>query len=231
MGTFAIAAFVTKQPTIASSLSNHLPVSPTLVTYGPIMSTSPSTAISMVPSSVYQQAALGFFSGIRIPASLIAGSSVAATFSLVQKAKDTKGLSRLEIIVLRLYHAVAILSLCLSMVTISTTTTASTLLLLTSKISNKEYSDIYHFLRSEFNYEFVLTRWAFSSSIVLFLIGVATRILLEMDLLKPERRTGGLLVVSTMMATITAMLSNINLTLNCWPDLIGMTVEVFKVRA
>lgn len=239
MGSSSIAAFVATSRNTGAlntpALSSLLFIPKSAPAAVHVASTTAMSVVAGPTVAACQQAALGFFSGIRIPASLIAGSSVAAVFSLVSESKCTDGLSRLEVGVLRLYHAISILCLCLSMLTISTTTTACTLLLLTSKLPNAAttnggYSDIYHFLRSEFNYEFVMTRWAFCWSIVLFLTGVAGRILLELDLLKPERRTEGILVLSTMMAVIAGILSNINLTLNCWSSLIGMTGELIQVR-
>jgi hypothetical protein len=195
------------------------------------MASTSSTSVSVASNSAFEQGALGFFTGVRLPASLVAGSSVAAVFSLTQQAKDTSGLTRTEIAVLRIYHVVTILSLCMSMTTVSTTTTASTLLLLKKRYHRTEssYADVYHFLKGELNFEFVLTRWTFLSSIVLFLVGVASRLLLELNLLKPGRRTEGLLVGCTMAGVITGIIANINEGLNCWPNLIAMTGEVLQL--
>lgn len=188
-----------------------------------------SQLVAKVSSTVYQQAALGFFNGIRFPSTLVAGSSVAALFSLVEKARNPDGMTELEVALLRFYHVISLLQFCCSMTAIAMSTSASTLLLLTSKFSNTQYSDIYHFLRGDLNFEFVVTRWAFFSSLALFVMGVTSRVLLELNLAKPQRRTTGCLVALTMMGVLTGTLSNINLTLNCWPSLIGMTKEVLQV--
>ena len=216
-----IATMTIAMPTTALAFAVARPLSRNMAS---------TTSLSAVSNASFQQAALGFFGGIRLPASLIAGSSVAAVFSLTRQAKDVTGLNKAEIVALRLYHAVAILSLCLSMTTISITTSASTLLLL-GKFDGSSYPDAYHFLRGEMNFEFVLTRWAFLCSIILFLTGVASRLLLELDLLKESRRTGGLLVVFTMAGALTGMIANINASLHCWPNLILMTKELIQVRS
>lgn len=218
MNPTSLAAFVTTRS------------SPLLINNPSTRSLTP-TALAAVPAAAYQQAALGFFNGIRFPSTLIAGSSVAALFCLTKQSKDTSGMSPLEVKVLRAYHIISLLQFCLSMTAVCMSTTGCTLLLLTSKFSQTEYSDIYHFLRGDINFEFVLTRWSFFSSLALFLAGVACRVLLEMDLLKPERKITGLLVVFTMSGVLSGILSNINLTLNCWPNLIGMTKEVIQLLA
>jgi len=203
------------------------------------MTPSSSTALMVVDPSTFPSAALNFFGGVRIPASLIAGSSVAAIFSLISQATEaaqqqnnisSKNNSRLELIVLRLYHAVALLSFCLSMTAIITSTTASTSLMLgMRKFDPTSYKDVYHFLGGELKWEFTLTRWSFLMSIFLFLTGVWSRLLLELQLLKPGRRRGAAAVGFTMVGFLMLLISNVNTTLNCWPNMFSMTVEMIQM--
>ena len=191
--------------------------------------TSTQLAAVATSNAAFQQAALGYFNGIRLPASLIAGSSVAAVFSLLQQARDSTGLSPTEVWILRLYHVSAILSFVLSMTTVTTTTTASTLLLLGKSFSEVPHIDVYHFLRGELNLEFVLTRWAFLSSIITFLTGVTSRILLELHLCRPNRRITGVMVTGFMTSIVTGLLGLMNQSLNCWPNWWYMTMEVAQL--
>ena len=234
------------------------PISPCRIII--IMSSPPSlpqcstTAAMAVAdsSSAFTQAAINFYGSVRFPAVLIAGSSVAALFSLIGPAtqqpqyhtllhgsnrnrKDTHSsssshLNRAEALVLSLYHAIALLSFCLSMTAVVTTTTASTSLLLgRNKYDPSSYSDVYHFLRGAMTLEFVLTRWSFLVSLLLFLTGVGSRLLLELQLLKPGRQQHACTVVLTLIAFMATMVSQINCTLNCWPNLLAMTLELFQL--
>ena len=182
------------------------------------------------------QPSINFFGGVRVPAMLIAGSSVAALFSLVGPAAQTKATSRynrVEWIVLRLYHTMALLSFLLSMTTVVTTTTANTSLLLHSPqsfaASATTYPDVYHFLRGPLNLEFVLTRWSFFTSVLLFILGATSRLLLELQLLQPGRHWAACTVGWTVVTFLSTILSRINCTLNCWPHLGAMTLDLCHI--
>eukprot|EP00542_Grammatophora_oceanica_P014199 CAMPEP_0194040622 /NCGR_PEP_ID=MMETSP0009_2-20130614/12590_1 /TAXON_ID=210454 /ORGANISM="Grammatophora oceanica, Strain CCMP 410" /LENGTH=152 /DNA_ID=CAMNT_0038683813 /DNA_START=77 /DNA_END=538 /DNA_ORIENTATION=+ len=87
-------------------------------------------------------------------------------------------------------------------------------------------SDVYHFLKREFNFEFVVTRWSFLVSLLCFVTGVCGRALLEFDLLQQGKTNQGLMVIFTMGGLILNLLSFVNGSLHCWPSLFGMTAEV-----
>jgi hypothetical protein len=191
--------------------------------------TSPAMASStaLQAGSVFQGAALGFFGGVRIPASLIAGTSLGALFSMTDRARNPEGLNKL---VVRIYHSAAFCSLYLSLLAIVMCTTGSTLVLLQKYDTGKTHIDVYHFLRSCFNLEFILTRFTFLVSINTLLVTIMTRILLEFDLLKPKNRKAGVAVTCLMASMITSLISYINSTLNCWPNLLAMGKEIIEVR-
>jgi hypothetical protein len=191
-------------------------------------SCSSSTSLGVTAGQAFDTAALAFFGGLRVPASLLAGSSLASLFAMVQQAKATKTLSRTERVALWVYHSSALGTLCLSLLTVITTTVGSTLLLL-GRFDVSQYGDVYHFLRGNFLMEFVVSRWSFLCSVQLFLLAIMNRVLLEFDLLKPGRRTISLLVAAAMMGLIAHCLSYINTTLNCWPNLLYMTKQVVEL--
>ena len=173
--------------------------------------------------------ALGFFNGVRIPSALIAGSSLGAVFSLVSLAnKSTRELANVDVVLLRLYHFFAMMSLILSLNVVVMSTVASTTLLLDHH--NTLAHSAYHFLNREMRYEFVITRWSFHMSILCFLVGITNRALLEFGLLKkPSRRRFGICLVLCLTAFLTHLISFINQTLYNWGSLTSMTFTVVQV--
>lgn len=172
--------------------------------------------------------ALGFFNGVRIPAALIAGSSLGAVFSLVSLAnKSRRELPRVDVILLRLYHVFAMASLILSLNVVVMSTVASTTLLLDHH--DTMALSAYQFLNREMRYEFVITRWSFLVSILCFLVGITNRTLLEFNLLKKPRRRFGICLILMMTSLLTHLVSFINETLYCWGSLVSMTFTVCKV--
>lgn len=94
--------------------------------------------------------ALGFFGGIRIPASFLAGSSLAAMFIFKTKADDGE-LPKLERRVLGFYHLNSLLAFLLSLNTIATATIAHTAVL--HGRFDKMAETAYVMMRREFGYE------------------------------------------------------------------------------
>ena len=94
--------------------------------------------------------ALGFFGGIRIPASFLAGSSLAAMFIFKTKTGDGKT-SSLERRVLGIYHFNSLLAFLLSINTIATATVAVTHVY--HGTFNKMAETAYLMMRREFAYE------------------------------------------------------------------------------
>ncbi len=93
----------------------------------------------------------------------------------------------------------------------------------------------YLFMKREFLYEFTMVRWSFLSSVFCFLGMLASRLLIEFELLKPtgdvksSRPDVARLVVFSIGALVTSLLSYVNQNLWCWESLIGMTITIGQV--
>ena len=191
----------------------------------------------MVLKSFYGDA-LGFFGGVRIPASFLAGSSLGAIFLLKNKAfhlssAEGGSMSKLERRVIKVYHLVSVLAFVLSLNTIAMTTMACT------AIHHGRFNPMaetsYMLMKREFEYEFVMTRWSFLTSIFCFLGMLTSRVLIEFDLLKKDgdgkgkKKDVAMLVVCSLGALATNLLSYVNDNLYCWKSLMGMTIHLAKV--
>ncbi|KAL7530589.1 hypothetical protein ACHAWF_003440, partial [Thalassiosira exigua] len=132
--------------------------------------------------------ALGFFGGIRIPASFLAGSSLAAIFTLKNAAKSvTTGdeggkWTKMESRTIKFYHLASLLAFLLSINTIALATSAHTSIIHGRFDPMAETA--YMLMKKEFEYEFVSVRWSFLTSMFCFLGMVTSRMLIEFDLLK-----------------------------------------------
>lgn len=177
-----------------------------------------------------ESAALGFFSGIRIPAALIAGSSLSTFFSMT-KTNITPTSSPLEKKwqdrLVFTYHALSFISLLLSLNVVITATAAGTTLLLDTYDSVAVSA--FEFLKGEMYYELMTTRWSFFVSLLCFLGSVTTRAFIEFDLLKPKRRKLGKVLLLSVGAFVTHLISFINSCLYTSPNLLIMTWEVIKI--
>jgi hypothetical protein len=203
--------------------------------------TAAATSSLVVVDPAVRAAAMSFFNGIRIPATLIAGSSIVALFSMTEKARDTSGMRTMEIVLLRLYHILSLLSFCLSMTAVLTSTSASTMLLLqkyqvvtaittTTTTTTEPNMDVYSFLRSVMDFEFTMTRWSFLTSLFCFLSAATGRVVLEFDLWTKKRRLAGFMVFSKMTAVLSLLLSYVNTSLYGWKNLWEMGKDVAMVR-
>jgi hypothetical protein len=195
----------------------------------PFLQRSGCTSLSLTGMADYTSTAITYFTSIRIPAALIAGSSLAALFTLAQQAKLGKegATSRLQGFVLLAYHIFALLALVLSLNVVVTATATSNFLLLGTK--NPMAASAYQFLKREVEYEFALTRVSFHTGMFSFLGCIACRALLEFDLLKKERLRPALLVIFTMSSLLFHLFAFVNQRLVCWPNLPTMTIAVFKM--
>lgn len=194
----------------------------------------PATSLQVVKSAVVQAVvhdctkdALSFFTGIRTPSALIAGSSLAALFSMIKKYRDPNK-TKAEKVTLRLFHACALFGYLLSVTTVIVSTAASTTLLLGG--FNSKADSVYHFLKREMNFEFVLTRWCFFMGVLNFLVAMGGRVLIEFDLFAEYRKAERYVVFLALGGMIGHLISVINSSLNCWPNLFGMTLDVIQVR-
>lgn len=186
-----------------------------------------TTSLHMISEKLtdYTGAAIQFFTSVRVPAALIAGSSLSSLFSLVKLVdeigdkKNKRKYRPVTFLLARVYHGLCLTSLILSLNVIVTSTSAATTLMLGTHDSMAVSA--YAFLNREFRYEFITTRWSFLTCLLSFIASIATRSLLEFDLLRKGRRRLALVVVFSMSSLLTHLLSYINSTLYNWPNLGG----------
>jgi hypothetical protein len=198
----------------------------------PQVSNRSSTNLFMAVGPVlsnYSSIAVQYFTSTRVPAALIAGSSLGALFIMVKKTKDPEQRnSKLRLSILFLYHFLSLASLCLSLNVIVTATTASNSLLIGEH--NPMAASALEFLRREVDYEYLMTKWCFYVSIVCFLNAVACRALIEFDFLRKERIRSACLVVFSILALVGHVLHLVNDSLYLYPNLWLMTLGLGKVR-
>jgi len=181
--------------------------------------------------------ALGFFGGIRIPATFLAGSSLAAIFtmkgaitSLSAIGEDGKIMSKLEQRAIKFYHLISLVAFILSLNTIVTATAAYTSIL--HGRFDQMAETAYMMISREFEYEFISVRWSFLTSMFCFLGMVTSRVLIEFGLLKQcddARKDVAKVVIFAVGALAAHLLSYVNQTLWCWRSLFGMTVHLAKL--
>jgi hypothetical protein len=195
----------------------------------PFIERSSSTSLNLAGMADYTATAITYFTSIRVPAALIAGSALAALFSLADKARMGRegATSRRQGVVLLAYHIFALFALVLSLNVVVTATATSNMLLLGT--ANPMAASAYQFLKREVEYEFALTRVSFHTGVLSFLGCIACRALLEFDLLKKERTRPALLVIFTMSSLLFHLFSFVNQRLVCWPNLPMMAIAVFKM--
>lgn len=198
---------------------------------------------SAVPKNFYSDA-LGFFGSVRTPATFLAGSSLAAIFSLKDVTGDAllssaeaiceQRLSTLEKFAVKFYQATCLFAFLLSLNATVTATVAHTSILHGG--FDPMASTAYALMKREFEYEFVFVRWSFLMSIFCFLGMVASRILIEFRLLRSgneneetSRRDAAAVVAYSFGALAANQLSNVNSTLWCWNSLIGMTGHLARM--
>ena len=172
----------------------------------------------------YSGVAISFFTSIRIPAALIAGSSLATMFTDPDVVKEKASPMQNRILVL--YHLAAFVSFLLSINVIITATTTSTRLLLGMK--NPVARSAYELLRREVDMEFVSTRWSFFMSIFWFLASVTGRLLVEFKLLERRRFRMACMLTSAVLSLMFHLLSLANRALKSWPNMGAMTWDLTK---
>jgi hypothetical protein len=177
----------------------------------------------------YSDAASSYFTSIRVPAALIAGSSLSALFALVRESRDAMAAkrSRLETAVLIGHHLCALLSLTLSVNTIVTATATSNAILLGRE--NPMASSAYALLLREYEFEFLMTRWSFFVGLFSFLGSVAARALIEFGLLQERRVRSALLVGFSFSTLFFHLLSFVNSRLQNYANMGAMTIGVLHM--
>lgn len=174
--------------------------------------------------------AISFFTSIRIPAALIAGSSLATMFTYTDDNDDdneAKPPTRLQNRVMVLYHLMALLGFLLSLNVVLTATSTSTALLLGMR--NPMAHSTYQLLRREMDYAFTTTRWSFFMAIFSFLTSVTGRVLVEFRLLRRKRFRTASLVICAITSFMLHLLSVANESLISWPHLGAMTIDVIRL--
>lgn len=194
-----------------------------------------STALQVVrvpPPEVLHdctKGALSFFNGIRTPAALIAGSSLAALFSMLSKYRAPQK-TRGEKVVLRIFHACALFGYLLSVTTVVAATTAGTTLLLGNQKLNPMAASVYIFMKREMRFEFAFTRWCFLTGVLNFLIAMGGRVIMEFDLMQSHRVIEKYVVILALGGMIGQLISVVNSSLISWANLSHMTADVVRVR-
>lgn len=189
-------------------------------------STTSSTSSSMVAKD-FTAAAVGFFGGVRIPASLVAGASIGQLFSLKKETMDISSKPVTERILIQMYNIFILASFLFSMCSIVVSTAANVSILYGG--FNPLAETGYELLKREFPLEFIGTRFCFLTSLMSFLVAVTSRIIFEFRLYEKERRDGGLAVILSMATLVSCLLSYVNTTLYCWPNLPRMGIYIMKV--
>lgn len=177
--------------------------------------------------SDYTSTAINYFSSVRIPASMIAGSALAALFSLSAKIKNTEINNRttLVTVVLLFYHLLALSSLLLSLNTIITCTAAASSIMF--GCDNPIATSPYELMKREYEFEFLMTRWSFYMSLFTLLGAIASRALIEFDLLQKDRIRSAIVIVSAFNGLFFHLLSFVNERIYCYNNMTEMTVDVF----
>ena len=189
-----------------------------------ILQNSPTALASNASNALY------FFRGIKTPATLIAGSSLAALFTMTKDVKQTYAMPKMQVILLRIYHALSLLSFCLSLSAVLCSQAAMTSLLLEEQqMVAKKAKSTWDFMRMALNFEFILARWSYLTSILLFLTSTTFRMIIQFGLFTRTRRLAGTMVVSFMTGILGSILSYLNTSEKAFPNMWGMTKEVGKM--
>jgi hypothetical protein len=172
-------------------------------------------------------AAGSFFSNVRVPASIVTGSSLGALFSLPNFGSSAER-STTELSLIKIYRLLCWTSFVLSLNAVITST------IVTTSILHGRFDPMaetaYLLLKREFEYEFVSVRWSMTVGLLLFIDIVALRLVLEFDMLNhPDRRDTAKFVLLSAVALVAHLLSVVNGTLYCWSNLLEMTIDLGRI--
>ena len=173
----------------------------------------------------FTSAASGYFGGIRVPATLITGSSLGFLFALSKTTWDesSKGVK----VLLRVYHASILIAFSLSLTTVIISTMASIIIM--EGRHNPNAPNPYVLLRREFDYEFCVTFWCFLMSLLCFIVGVTCKVILVFGLLDPGKRYHLVSLLGMMVSLWTNMVSYVSKTLYPWTNLWEFTLHVVSL--
>jgi hypothetical protein len=177
----------------------------------------------------YTSTAINYFSSVRVPASMITGAALSVFFSLASKSRDSeaKNRSQIETFVLIIYHMLTLTSLLLSLNTIVTSTAAAASLMF--GVENPIATNAFELMKREFEFEFLMTRWSFYVSLFALLGAIATRALIEFDLLQPDRTRSAVLVISAFAGLLFHLLSFVNERIFYYNNMTEMTWDVLSM--
>lgn len=174
------------------------------------------------------QEAVQYFNSIRTPAALIAGSSLAALFACVETTEPglERKRNRVENFVILSYHILSLCSFLLSLNVIVTATATGNQLLLGSE--EPMAPSVYHFLKREHGFEFLVTRWSFYHSVFSFMGAIMCRAIMEFKLLRKDRRHTLVIAVFGIMSLFCHTLSLVNRKLVDAKNLFNMSAMLLK---
>jgi hypothetical protein len=226
------AAFIAAKPSMSALSASGALASPassplgraivsSVVSMGLFKKAAASVAVAVAAD--YSSTAIGYFDSMRVPAALIAGSSLAALFTQADKTKDREVNNRTQIesIVLIIYHILALSSLLLSLNVVVTASSTANTILFGSK--NPMATSVIALLKREYEFEFLLSMWSFFVGLFSFLASVATRSLLEFELLRRRRLSSALFVLSSFGVLFFHLLAFVNSRLFLYNNLAEMT--------
>jgi hypothetical protein len=178
----------------------------------------------------FSAVAAGYFSGIRGPASFLAGGALGALFLFAGKSKieELKSQTRLENLLFNGYHLSMMMAYTFSLATIVVSTAAVVTVLHGQFDPMAETA--YMLLKREFEFEYLTCRWSFLVALFSFLVGVTSRAVIEFDMLNESKRSSLKFVTLSLLALCCHLMSYINHTLYCYPNFLIMTICYFKVR-
>lgn len=174
--------------------------------------------------------AVEYFTSLRTPAALIAGSALVALFACVDQTKpgEERKRRRFQNYVILSYHIFSLVSLVLSLNVIITATATSNSLMF--GVADPMARSIYHFLAREFPFEFLVTQWSFYTGVFSFLGSILTRCLIEFKLMQPGRRRAASVIVFGISSLAFHSLSLVNRKFGESSDnLASMTTNLFKM--
>lgn len=187
------------------------------------------SAAATVVAKDHSSTAINYFTSIRIPAALIAGSALSGLFSLVNKTKNSQAKSRsqVESIVLIIYHILTLSSLLLSLNVVVSATASSTAIMF--KSDNQMATSAFELMKRDYEFEFQMTRWSFNAGMFSFLGCIVARALIEFELLHSNRIGSLMFVLFSFGALFFHLLSFVNATLFCYSGMAEMTWAVFTM--
>jgi len=174
------------------------------------------------------------YDNIRTPAALIAGSAFAAVFVLADRTKADESMkrSRIENNCLLLYMICSLVALLLSLNVVITATATGNMIMFGSAPHGKQSmmaESVFDLLVRDFEYEYLLTRWSFFTSVFSFLGCITSRCLLEFNLLSKKRMLSALLVLALNGSLGLHLLSFVNHRLTNCPNMFAMTAQVARL--